>query len=112
MPHYDFENDAGEPVEVWMAMSDAPLIGEAMEHEGRTLTRVVSHSPSRGTVQRSIDCAVVQQAEQWAPGAKHYVMDPRSPDYGQPVMTSRKDVAQFLRKNPGGTYGEGLSEVR
>ena len=112
MPHYDFKNDAGEPVEVWLPMSDAPLIGETMEHEGCTLTRTVSRSVSRGSVQRSIDCVVVQQAASWAPGARYYNLDRSSPDYGQPVLTTRKEVADFLRENPGGSYGEGLSRIR
>ena len=111
MPHYDFEDPAGKPVEVWMTMSEAPLIGETMDLGGVTLTRVVSQRPSRGAVQRSIDCAIVHQAEPWAPGAKHYVMDRSSPNFGQPVMTTRKEVADFLRENPGGSYGEGLSHI-
>jgi len=111
MPHYDFEDDDGEVVELWLTMSAAPRIGETMEHEGRRLTRILSLALPEGTVQREIDCVVVQQAAPWAPGANHYVMDPKSTDYGQPVLTSRRDVKQFLRSNPGATYGEGTSRI-
>ena len=111
MPHYDFETDAGKPVELYFSMSAAPRVGEVIEQDGVRLTRVLSVTRKTDLVQREISGVVCHQAAAWAPGAKHYVRDKSSPDYGQPVMTSRKDIAHFLRSNPGATYGDGMSSI-
>ncbi len=111
MPHYDFETDAGKPVELYFSMSAAPRVGEVIHEDGVRLTRVLSVTCGTDLVQKSIEGVVCHQAAEWAPGAKHYVMDRSSPDYGQPVMTSRRDIAHFLRSNPGATYGDGMSKI-
>jgi len=110
MPTYEFENENGEPEELFLWMSEAPPLGGTLEHEGRKLTRVI-HAPPEYNVQKPLHFegrtmpAKMTPEERAATGHRHWTKN------GMPFFTSRRQVSKYLAKE-GGTYGSEWSAIK
>ncbi len=88
MPTYSFVNESGSTEELYFPMSECPPIGTTVEHDGRTLRRIID-TPS-GFSRRDVNFASHQFEPYAEKGAKAF------DKHGQPVFASRSDVREFV----------------
>lgn len=89
MPTYEFEDEQGERVDVFLQMSEAPKIGEWVEYGGRRLRRIPSvpvmpHIPD-------YTCTIRSQAR-WDP---RY---PRTDKQGHGVILNKQEHEEYKAK--------------
>lgn len=90
MPTYEFEDEAGVRVDLYLAMSEAPGYGEWRDFGGRRLRRMVESSHVPPFVP-DFECVVRSQAR-WDPAA------PRYDERGHAVILNKREHENYKAK--------------
>lgn len=86
---YEFLDDAGDAVEIYMPASDAPPIGDVIERDGRRLVRVASRS---GVIVRSFGGYASAMLPRWSPHAT------RHDKHGRAIVGSIAEQREILAR--------------
>lgn len=106
MPTYQFEAPDGSLVERDYPFGEAPHLGETVELDGVTCTRVISDHLA--VAKRTVEPFTAVTLPPWAPGAPRYETDRSSPFYGQPKFKSRAEAEEFQARSGGRFTYDGL----
>lgn len=112
MPLYEFQRlSDGEIVEELFEMGHAPSIGEVARVDGALCVRIPASS-YQSRARRVVDPFVANSLPPWE-GKKEgwhgrYDEDPKSPNYGQPMFTGRKEAEEFGKRSGGKWTFDGL----
>ena len=90
MPTYEFEDEQGERLEVFLQMSEAPAWGEWVTYGGRRMRRIVESEPE--VYVPDYTCTIRSQAR-WDPNY------PRFDNMGHGVILSKKEHMEFKARS-------------
>lgn len=95
MPTYDFEDGKGNPVELFLEISDAPDYGEWRTYGGRRLKRVFERAHAIAQPIITDYSYEARSQPRWDPAA------PRCDAKGVPIILNKREHLNYAAQKPG-----------
>jgi hypothetical protein len=89
MPHYDFDDEDGKPVTLFLEMGEAPDYGQWRTYAGRRLKRVFERAHSVASPFIPDYAYVARSQPRWDPAA------PRYDAQGHPIIANKREHQNY-----------------